>query len=221
MEHSGFAKSSEAEQRLMPPERTGCGIWPWLGLLAVLVVVLVLRLVWQSPPERLGEDHPALGTRLTSFHLEPLTGDSPPVSENDLDGKLTLVNFWGPWCAPCALEFPHLVELERHFRSAAGFQFFSVSSNQNPFDETGLVEETRQFLKEQQAEFPAYRDPQHKTASDLVDAAKVDHFGYPTTVLIGPDRTIRGLWMGYMPGDEDAVRLAIEKALRGASEKKS
>ena len=41
---------------------------------------------------------------------------------------MTLVNFWGPWCPACGIEFPHLVELEEHFRTDPNFQFLSVST---------------------------------------------------------------------------------------------
>jgi hypothetical protein len=47
----------------------------------------------------------------------------------------------------------------------------------------------------------------------LVQAAKLEGFGYPATVVLGRDGAIRGLWIGYTPGDETAVRQAIEKSL--------
>jgi thiol-disulfide isomerase/thioredoxin len=215
MSNSGFAKSSDAEQQLLPPVRSSWRVWPWVLLAAVVAIVLLVRAGIQSPPpESRGERHPAVGTKLTTFHLEPLTGDSRQVSEADLEGKVTLVNFWGPWCGACLVEFPHLMELEQHFRGQAGFQFFSVSSNYDPRDETGLVESTEQFLKSQRAEFSAYRDPKGQTIIALINSAKVEDFGYPATILVGSDTTIRGLWIGYVPDDEKAVRQAIEDALR-------
>jgi cytochrome c biogenesis protein CcmG, thiol:disulfide interchange protein DsbE len=214
MAETGFSRSSEADQQLLPPERRRSAVWPWLLLIVALTAVLAFRAMTPAPPPDRGEHHPAVGTRITTFHLEPLTGDSRQVEVADLEGKVTLVNFWGPWCGVCAVEFPHLVELEEHFRSQAGFQFFSVSSNSNPLDETDLAKSTRQFLQHQRAEFPAYRDAQAQTMRGLAAVAKLDNFGMPTTVLIGRDGTIRGLWVGYVPGDETAVRRAIENALR-------
>jgi thiol-disulfide isomerase/thioredoxin len=220
MAESGFAKSSEAERRLMPPEKSSFGVWPWVGLLLVVAVLLILRgVMLHAPPEPRGERHPAVGEKLTVFHLEPLTGDSREASIGDLDEKVTLINFWGPWCSACVIEFPHLVELEQHFRNQPGFQFFSVSSNYNPLDEQGLVENTEQFLKQQRAGFPAYRDPQGQTTIGLIKAAKEEHFGYPATLLLGKGGIIRALWIGYIPGDETAVRAAIERAIKTDSEK--
>jgi len=204
----------------MPPEGARWPAWPWLLLVVALVIVLAVRFGRMLPePEARGERDPAVGKRLTRFRLEPLTGDSRQVTEADLEGKVTLVNFWGPWCGACAIEFPHLVELEEHFRSRSGFQFFSVSTNADPRDEQGLREGTEQFLKQHQANFATYRDPQAETIIELTNSATIDNFGFPATVLLGPDGVIRGLWIGYVPGDEKAVRQATEKALRELAKK--
>jgi thiol-disulfide isomerase/thioredoxin len=215
---SSFNQSSEAERQLLPPERRGWGVWPWIGLLGVLAIGLVLhglrKPVADEQEASRGEHHPAVGAKLTRFHLEPLTGESHEVNLLDLDDKVTLINFWGPWCGACAIEFPHLVELEKHFRGQPGFQFFSISSNYNPADEKDLAKNTTQFLKSQRADFPTYRDPRGQTTLALIEAAGEEQFGYPATALLGKGGAIRGLWIGYVPGDEKAVRTAIEKALQ-------
>jgi thiol-disulfide isomerase/thioredoxin len=213
MSQPGFSKSSEAERALLPREGGRWPVWPWLLLGGGLVVVMLIRAGITSRIEPRGERHPAVGSRLSMLHLEPLTGHGGPVELEDLKAKATLINFWGPWCGPCAVEFPHLVELEQHFRSESGFQFLSVSSNPNPFDEEGLAESTERFLKDHKADLPTFRDPQAATTKALIKDAKIENFGYPTTVLLGPGGVIRALWQGYGPGEETAMRLAIEKAL--------
>lgn len=217
MSQSGFSASSEAEKQYLPPERSGMPIWPWVLLLVASAVIFLVR--WgsvkpQGPEEARGERHPAVGQKVTTFALQPLTGDSREVTEADLAEKVTLVNFWGPWCGACAVEFPHLVEVESHFRSQPGFQFFSISSNYNPSDEKGLEEGTKAFLARYKADFPTYRDPDGNTVIALARGAQLHDFGFPCTVLLGKGGVIRGLWIGFIPGDEDAVRVAIEKALQ-------
>jgi len=218
MSQPGFSQSSSADSHHLPPERSGWPIWPWILVLAASALIVLTRWggVPKPPPESeepRGERHPTVGQRITTFALQPLTGDSHVVSEADLADKVTLINFWGPWCSACAIEFPHLVELESHFRPKPGFQFFSVSSNYNPSDERGLVEGTKEFLKRYKADFPTYRDPDGNTVISLARGLQLTDFGYPCTVLLGPGGVIRGLWIGFIPGDEEAVRLAIEKAL--------
>jgi thiol-disulfide isomerase/thioredoxin len=213
MSQPGFSDSNSTDQHHLPPERRGWPVWPLLLAFAALALVLVVRYGFAPQPSTNGESDPSVGLTLTTFRLQPLTGDSHATTEADLADKVTLVNFWGPWCGPCAMEFPHLVEVVAHFRSKPQFQFFSIASNQNPHDDRGLAESTAEFLKEHEADFPTYRDPDGDTASALIRDAKLGQFGFPTTVVLGPGGVIRGLWIGYVPGDENAVRRAIDKAL--------
>lgn len=213
---SHFAETSAAEQELLSRQRSSPRLWLWLALLAALLVAMTWRTFGPQTvveEEGNGRKHPAVGTRFTAVSLEPLTGGGQPMSEENLTGKVTLINFWGAWCGPCRIEFPHLVELEEHFRNWADFQFLSVSSPGTPGSEPTLREETEQFLREQRATFRTFRDPEDKAKLALVAAARLDHFGFPTTVLIGRDGTIRGLWDGYRPGDERHLERAIEAAL--------
>jgi cytochrome c biogenesis protein CcmG, thiol:disulfide interchange protein DsbE len=217
MAESAFSQSDEMEREAQP-QKSAAAFWPWLIVMAVLAVALAWRGMWRpsaTEGEHRGRRDPAVGTKLPKFDLVPLTGNAQPVDASVLAGKVTLINFWGPWCTFCVVEFPHLVELEQHFRSQPDFQFFSVSANPDPTDRTGLAEETAEFLKRHRAEFPTYHDPDGKSQIALVRAANLTNFGYPTTLVLDRQGVIRGLWTGYHNGDERFVRLAIEETLRG------
>lgn len=44
-----------------------------------------------------------------------LTADGSQVSLSAFHGKVTLVNLWATWCAPCVTEMPTLANLQRKF----------------------------------------------------------------------------------------------------------
>lgn len=206
-------RPAEQEQREAAHSRR-LGLW----LLAGAATAVLLLWWWTGPDAEApgsGTQHPAVGRSLTYLALAPLTGTTQPVGLDDLAGKVTVINFWGPWCGYCLLEFPELVELEAHYRERPDFQFLSVASNPDPQDMSGLEGSVREVLRRQRAEFPTYRDPGGQTTLELIALAGLQHaFGYPATVLLGRDRTIRGLWIGYRSGDIRRLRQAIEAELR-------
>jgi cytochrome c biogenesis protein CcmG/thiol:disulfide interchange protein DsbE len=55
---------------------------------------------------------PLVGKPAPDFALGPLEGSVPGFTKADLGkGRVTIVNFWASWCAPCRIEHPLLMEL--------------------------------------------------------------------------------------------------------------
>ena len=79
-----------------------------------------------------------------SFTFHDLDGRS--ISSESLRGKVTIVNFWATWCAPCRAEIPDLIALQNKYRDQ--LQIIGVSQ-----DETG-PEAVRQFATEQRMNYP-------------------------------------------------------------------
>ncbi len=207
---------SEQREFDTPPPRSRI---PWIAagvvlLAAGLLTIAVLggrgdpALVEQP---HMGAQHPAVGKRLERLELQPLTGDPPPLALEDLQGRVTLINFWGPWCRPCVVEFPHLKDLELHFRSQLDFQFVSVSCSNGSGSDEHMAGGTAQFLNQQNADFPTHRDADGVTRRAVIQAT-VD-FAFPTTLVLGRDGTIRGLWIGYAPGVEKLIREVVKQSL--------
>jgi len=46
-----------------------------------------------------------------------------PISENTLQGKVTLVNVWATWCVSCRMEHPYLLELTKQGVHIVGLSY--------------------------------------------------------------------------------------------------
>jgi cytochrome c biogenesis protein CcmG/thiol:disulfide interchange protein DsbE len=156
--------------------------------------------------------HPAVGRRLGALPVAPLAdlAAAPPA----LVGRVTLLNFWGTWCPPCRRELPGLARMAAGLASEPRFQLVAVScagagSTGGPAD---LAAETAEFLARQKLSVPAYvfSDP---FGADLL-ATTLGLDALPATYLIGPDATVRRVWIGYRPRDEAEIAAAIVAALK-------
>jgi len=65
---------------------------------------------------------PASGTY--DFTLKDLQGHE--VSFSDYQGQVVMVNFWAPWCGPCQVEMPDLIDLSEEY-GEQGFQILGVA----------------------------------------------------------------------------------------------
>jgi thiol-disulfide isomerase/thioredoxin len=193
-----------------------------LTRLAVIVLIggglLLAVLAWRSQQEqdRAGRHHAVVGKVYLPKELPPLTAKDA-IHADDLKGKVVLINFWGWWCGPCQVEFPHLMELKKSLRDNPDFRFISVASSGDPnSDESDseLRDKTHAFLTEHQADIPTYIDPRAAEQGRIAALAGKELFGLPLTIIIGRDGTIRGLWPGYTSGDELSMRAVVDEALK-------
>jgi len=68
------------------------------------------------------------GKSAPEFALQSL--DNRTVHLSGFRGKVTLVNFWATWCAPCRVEMPYLIGLRDTYRNR-GFEIVGVSMDDN------------------------------------------------------------------------------------------
>lgn len=200
-----------AEQQALGKQPRGSGRLIGLFLLLALVMVVVLLVKSFTPPTDPSAS-PAVGQRLAQLSFEPLTEDAEAISFDDVQGQVTLINFWGPWCGPCRIEFPELVELRNNLADPR-FRFISASYSQAPGDPQ-LQKQTIAFLKSQQFDLPVHQDPQFTTARALLELSGEQNFAFPTTVLLDQQGTIRSLWIGYRPGIAKEMRQQVAELLK-------
>jgi thiol-disulfide isomerase/thioredoxin len=98
--------------------------------------------------------------------------------------KLLLLNIWATWCAPCVLEYPELVKLQRMYGNRA-FKFVSVSA-----DNPDAFEKAYAFLKSKHSALDNYIfDGQDKYV--LIETVDPDWDGaLPYSLLIEPGGNI-------------------------------
>jgi cytochrome c biogenesis protein CcmG/thiol:disulfide interchange protein DsbE len=200
-----------AEQQSLGKQPRGSG--RLIGLFLLLAVVMTIVLVVKSftPPSD-PTASPAVGQVFDQLHFEPLTDDAQPISFDDVQGQVTLINFWGPWCGPCRIEFPELVEL-RNDLADPRFRFISASYSHAPGDPQ-LRQQTAAFLKSQQFVLPVHQDPQFAAAQSLLKLSGDQNFSFPTTVLLDQQGVIRSIWVGYRPGIAKEMRQRVDELLK-------
>jgi peroxiredoxin len=86
------------------------------------------------------------GQTAPDFELRALDGSMLRLS--GLRGAPVLLNFWATWCAPCRVEMPWLVDLDRQYR-AQGVQIIGVS-----LDDPGARAEVAKFTMERSVRYP-------------------------------------------------------------------
>lgn len=200
----------DEELREFADRRSG-GFWFWL--LAALLAASVVAFTLLQPGGR-GGDFGIAGQSLTTIELTPLHGDAAPIGPQELEGRVSVLNFWGTWCPPCRAEFPHLLKLREKFQGRPEFQLLSVSCGTGrDSDLAELREETELFLNEQGAELPVYADRYAQTRVAVGNLLKASDFSYPTTLVLDAEAKIRGVWVGFQPGDQRQLEALVAKLL--------
>jgi thiol-disulfide isomerase/thioredoxin len=207
--------TEQPPERVPAPESESRPVrfWISLALLSAVIFAYVL-LMTNRTREPQGTTGPAIGRRLGYMQLTGLTGGANPRTLTDLQGRVTLLNFWGTWCPPCIRELPQIVDISQRFAKDADFQLFAVSCGQGRDEDLGtLGAETEAFLQGRAVTLPAYADPQGATRQAMTLLLNVQ-MGYPTTLVLDRQGVIRGFWQGYDPGAGAEMAQLIELLLK-------
>lgn len=117
-----------------------------------------------------------------AFALSDLSGRR--VSEADLQGKVTFVNFWFPSCPGCVSEMPKIIEMSHRYQKQNGFQILAIAQ---PYDPKGAVET---YARERGMDFAVLYDAD-KTAARAFGTAV-----YPTSFLIDKQGRVLTTFVG-------------------------
>lgn len=134
----------------------------------------------------------------------PGLGEAPPFSLVSMDGeeialedyrgKVVFINFWATWCAPCRVEIPDFISLQKEYGDR-GLQIIGVA-----LDEEGF-EAVRPYAGEMGINYPIVLDDY--TLGNRMGGV----YAIPSTYMIDKNGIIRGRKIGYFPEEEMREKL--------------
>ena len=175
-----------------PTTRRGEG---WIGLLVAAAITSVIALAVSQGRRK----DPASARHAVALDLPRLGGGRAPLPR----GKVTLVDFWATWCAPCRASMPRLQRVWQQYRGD-GVEIYSVDTDDpGPEREPGV----REFLLENHLTFPVVLDD-----GDAVRAFSIGSL--PTLLLLDRQGQVAWSHVGALGGrDETDLRAALDHAL--------
>jgi cytochrome c biogenesis protein CcmG, thiol:disulfide interchange protein DsbE len=152
------------------------------ALLAVLVIAFAIGL--RHDPHLLPSaliDRPA-----PDFALPGLNENTKGLTRKDLEGRVTLVNFFASWCAPCREEHPELMALGR----VSGVTLDGIAYKDKP-------EESRRFLER-------LGNPFGRIGVDRNGTTAIDFgvYGVPETYVVDATGHIRYRHVGPLTAED-------------------
>jgi peroxiredoxin len=137
---------------------------------------------------------------IPDFEFVTLAGDY--LTNEDLKGKVVLLDFWGTWCPPCVAAVPGLRDLSKRMAKDP-FVLVSISTDT---DKAKLSE----FVAKNNMSWPQVWDEQHQ----FVRKCQVRSF--PTYVLVDPEGEILHVIGGGGEAIERELYSKVSSAVRAA-----
>lgn len=126
-----------------------------------------------------------LGGRLKDPREHPAfalkTHDGKPLSSADLKGKVTVINFWGVWCAPCVLEMPEMQRLYDRYKDDPRVAIVTIDSGDT-------LTTLKTYLERNRYTFPVLREGEYVKTADIKS--------FPTTWFLDADGRIAFIKLG-------------------------
>jgi thiol-disulfide isomerase/thioredoxin len=135
-----------------------------------------------------------LGTAFPSFDLRNISGTS--MTEKDLAGKVTVVNFWFTGCQPCIREMPELNRLTKNYKSV-NFVAFT-------FNDMNAV---KKFLLKRNFDYSQIPD-----ANELIKALDINT--YPTHMILDRNGIVKEIEFGATDDIYKRLESLIDKELQ-------
>lgn len=171
---------------------------------AVLAIAILGMLTFGKWVDRQRQKRPATslvgdvrGIQAPDFELVSLDGQKVKLS--DFRGKAVVLNFWATWCAPCKIEMPWFVDLQKQHAND-GLTILGVAMDDSD------PQKIARFTSEMGVNYPVL------LGTNNVSEAYGDVEYLPTTFYIDRQGKIVGKVAGLIgkPEIENDVRKALE-----------
>ncbi len=157
---------------------------------------------------------PLVGKSAPTFTLATLKGEK--VSLASYKGKAVQLNFWATWCAPCKIETPWLIELEKQYKPQ-GFEILGVSFDDLDKDDPKLLAkdkaEIAKSVQDLRISYPVLLD------GDSIAKPYGDPDVFPTSLFIDREGKVVAASFGLTSKDdlEGNIRKALGAGILDAS----
>ena len=134
--------------------------------------------------------------------------DGETLHFTDFAGKVTVVNLWATWCAPCKIEMPTLAALAKRYEDREDFDVVVISMD------TDRAQAGEKAFIAEHPPLAYYADPKFRMAFDFPGKGAM-----PQTVLLDREGKVRAVMVGEADWNGAEAIALIEALLneRGAA----
>lgn len=134
------------------------------------------------------------------FNLEDTKGQ--PISKQQYQGKVLMVNIWGTWCGPCRREIPDLIAAASKYKDQ-GFEIVGINTERLTGDAANKL--IQSSIKQLEINYPCALANQ-ETLGQIPNLS-----GVPTSIFFNRQGDIQAVYPGMITGD--ILELIIERLL--------
>lgn len=177
----------------------------WIVGVIVGLLVLLIGAGWFVRDRFLPVE---VGSVAPSFTATDMAGN--PVSLEDLEGEVVLLNIWATWCPPCREEMPSMQRLHERLGDQIHIVAVSIDAPEGAVDPSGNPGGNVQAFAEQMGlTFPIWKDP----AGEIQRIYRTT--GVPESFVIDRDGLIQKKVIGPTEWDDQAHIDLFQRLLEG------